>query len=107
MKIDTQEYKHLADRLLQDKAIKELGTDLVLCYRKADEREIEASQAIRKLLDYIELAEDELERYAVCGTCKYYEKCKERFGRDRNGISTEYNYACYKWKWRGGLLDER
>lgn len=105
MKRGLDEYRRIADKLLEDKPIRELGTGKVLCYRKADEREADASAAMIELLAVIDQAKEDLEHYAVCGTCSTYSKCRERYRGKREIVSSEYNSACYKWKWRGSRID--
>ena len=100
------EYKRIAGSLLDDKPICELGTGKILCYRKPDEKELEAYTAMTELFSVIDEAKADLEEYAVCGTCSRLMKCKEKYRGKRETTLIEFSPACYKWKWRGGVVEE-
>lgn len=104
MKRSIPEYEQLAKRLLQDRAITELGSDTVLCYRVAEPREKDASDAILELLEALDEAKEDLAAYAVCGTCSTYEHCKNKSWEQKRGIRMDQP-ACYRWKWRGGRVE--
>jgi len=99
------EYKRIAERLLEDKPICELGTGKVLCYRKPDEKELEAYTAMQELFYVIDQAKSDLEAYAVCGTCSKFQRCKERYQGNRLTAPIEFSHACYGWKWRGSVVE--
>lgn len=106
MKKILKDYLILAKSLLKDKPIYELGSNKTLCYRVADERELAAYDAIVDLSETITKAEEDLERFAVCGTCSHLKHCKQHHQSKRqNTVPIDYNTACYKWKWRGTALD--
>ena len=106
MKKSLKEYSTLANSLLKDKPIYELGSKKILCYRVADERERDACEAIVDLVCTVKKASEDLERFAVCGTCAHLKHCKaEHQSKRKNSVPIDYNPACYKWKWRGMTLD--
>lgn len=100
------EYKQIAKKLLEDKPIRELGTGKVLCYRKPDEKEVEAHDAMIGLLSVIDQAKSDLEKYAVCGTCYKLAVCKKNYRGKRVTTPMEFSTACHKWKWRGAVTEE-
>ena len=100
------EYRRIAGKLLEDKPIRELGTGKILCYRKPDEKELEAYAAMIELLSAIDEAKADLETCAVCGTCSRLTHCKKNYHGKRDAVSIEFSPACYKWKWRGGVVEE-
>lgn len=104
--IEFNECRRIAEGLLEDKPICELGTGKILCYRKPDEKELEAHAAMTELLSVIEQARADLEEYAVCGTCSRLSNCKKRYQGKRETAPIEFAPACYKWKWRGHVTEE-
>lgn len=106
MKKSLKEYLTLAESLLEDKPVYELGSNKVLCYRVADERERAAHDAIVDLVEATVKAKDDLEQFAVCGTCSRLMHCKQHHQSKRqDAVPIDHNAACYKWKWRGTALD--
>lgn len=106
MKRSLKDYLSFAKSLTEDRPVRELGSGKILCYRVADERELAAHDAIVDLAEAIVKAEEDLERFAVCGTCSHLTHCKQHHQGKRQGAAPiDYNTACYKWRWRGAVLD--
>jgi len=104
------DYEKLATSLLEDFPIKELGSDKVLCWRIATDREIDASKAITELLATLNDAIEDLKAYPVCGLCKSYRPDCQQYGhckikKGRQTI-TERSSGCGKWEWKGKTLSK-
>ena len=100
--MDINKFTRFADSLLDDRPVKELGTNKILCYRCADDRERQAREIIVELIELVQEAKYDLEKYAICGTCKSYDLCRKRYKKRQDNVSMEFSPGCYKWKWRGG-----
>ena len=93
----------MSKNLLSDKPVKELGTGKILCYRKADERELEASRVMGELLSVIKCAKDDLEKYAVWssrsigfGQLTLYWGDDDRLHADTEMMGTDFARAVLK-----------